>query len=326
MNPLAIVAFILLPTLLAAQGNLVPNGSFEKYSQCPDFWNQINRSTEWSAYRNSPDYFNSCDTVNGVSVPLNVVGNHYAADGEAYAGIIAWQTGGLSNYREHFGAELSMSLIPHVPVFLSFKVIMATGGIQNDCRWSVDGVGMRFTMEPYMQNNNFSLPNNAAIHLTTAPLDNVEWTMVSGVYVPDSAYRYVVLGGFFSDDSVSPVQFNPNGSDDMAYAFIDDVCVSYDPSDCGIEANMEEHHQTRFHAFPNPFTTDVRVSLNVPARSGMEIWLQDLMGRVVWSGRLQPGQNSFAIDGTHLSEGVYVISGKKTEEVLPSTVIVRVSH
>lgn len=312
-----------LPLAGLAQ-NLVPNPSFEEYIECPNLWNQMERATGWSAYRGTPDYLNACNEGGMASVPLNFAGNRYAADGEAYAAIIALELGGPPNWREHLGGELITPLIPDLPVFLSFKVIMATDGIQDDCRYSVDGVGMRFTMEPYAQNNNFPLPNDAAIHLTTAPLDMTEWTMVSGVYVPDSAYRYIVLGGFFNDDLITPVQFNPNGNIDRAFAFIDDICVSYDPAECGGVTSLPEHSQMRLRAFPNPFTSDLRVSLDGPARSGMEIWLQDLLGRRVWSGRVQAGQDSFTIDGTRLPEGLYVISGENLLE-LPSVVVVRVS-
>lgn len=100
MKPLAMVAFILLPASLAAQGNLVSNGSFEEHTVCPDSWNQMNRAIGWSSYRGTPDYLNSCDTVGVASVPLNFAGNRYAADGEAYAAAIVWEPGGPPNFRE----------------------------------------------------------------------------------------------------------------------------------------------------------------------------------------------------------------------------------
>lgn len=204
--------------------------------------------------------------------------------------------------------------------------MMATGGIQDDCRWSVDGVGMLFTMNPYSQVNYMHVPNRSALHLTEPSLDTVEWTTVSGAYVPDSAYRHVVLGGLFNDGLVTAVQFNPNGNINRAFAFIDDICVSYNPNDCGIETSLDEYDRTRFHTFPNPFTTDMHVSVSGPAHLGMEVCLQDLVGRVVWSGRVQPGRSFFTIDGSHLPEGVYVVSGKRTGEVIPSAIVVRVSH
>jgi len=212
-----------------------------------------------------------------------------------------------------------------VPVFLSFKVMMATSGTQDDCRWSANGVGMRFTMDPYVQNNNFPLPNAAAIHLTAAPLDTVAWTTVSGVYIPDSAYRHVVLGGLFSDSLVTAVQFNPTGNINRAFAFIDDICVSYLSSECGVETGLVEHSRAWLHAFPNPFTTNILVSVGGLGQVGMDVWMQDLLGRSIWSGRVQQGQGSFTIDGSRLPEGPYVISGRTPTELLPATTVIRVS-
>lgn len=326
MQPSVLAATLILiaPPVVRAQ-NLVPNGSLEEYTTCPDNGNQMNRAIGWSTYRGTPDYLNLCDTIGIASVPLNFAGNRYAADGDAYAAIIAWETGGPPNQREYFGAALSVPLIPGMPIFLAFKVIMATGGLQDDCRWSVNGVGIRFAMNSYFENNNFPSPNQAAIHLTAAPLDTVRWTTVSGMYVPDSAYRYIVLGNFFDDGLITPVQFNPNGNINRAFAFIDDICVSHYPDDCGIETNLHERSRTHFYTSPNPFSTDIRVSLSGPVDSDMDVWMRDFLGRTVWTGRIQSGRTSFTIDGSHLPEGLYVISGESSTEVLPATVVVRVS-
>ncbi len=303
--------------------SLVPNGSFEEYIECPDSWNQIDRATGWSRFRRTPDYFNACDQ--GIaSVPLNFAGNKYAATGQAYACILAWEDGGVPNHREHFGAQLNTPLIPDVPVFLSFKVTMATGGLQDDCRYSVDGVGIRFTMEPYPPNIDFPLPNYTALHLASAPLDTA-WFFVSGVYVPDSAYPYIVIGGFFDDVLVNPIEFNPAGNIDRAIAFIDDVCVSYEPDDCGISMDVQSSLPQRLQCFPNPFTRDLNIHIGQPPSTGMDLWIHDLAGRVVWQGALEPGQRSLTIDGSHLREGAYLLAGRSAAEVFPSTVIIRLS-
>lgn len=304
--------------------SLVPNGSFEEYILCPDNGNQIDRAVGWSRYRRTPDYLNACDE--GIaSVPLNFAGNRYAATGQAYACILAWEDGGVPNHREHFGAQLNMPLIPGVPVFLSFKVIMATGGLQDDCRYSVDGVGIRFTMEPYPPNIDLALPNSAALHLASAPLDTIEWTFVSGVYVPDSAYAYIVLGGFFDDDLVNPVQLNPEGNINRAIAFIDDVCASYAPDDCGISMSVQSSLPHMFQCFPNPFSHDLNIQMGQSLSVITKVYIQDLSGRVVWEGSMEPGQRSITMDGSHLHEGAYLLAGRNSAEVFPSTVLIRIS-
>ncbi|MBL0127483.1 MAG: hypothetical protein IPP83_08470 [Flavobacteriales bacterium] len=204
----------LLLGLAASAQNLVQNGSFEEYTECPDFLSQVNRATGWSSYRGSLDYFNRCDTADSVGiasellgVPLNAFGWQQPATGDAYTGGYLWTEnlfGGQS--REHLGAMLAEPLQRGVPVYISFKVSPTTGGVLEDMRWSMEGVGLRFTMAPYLQNGLSPLPNNAAVYMSYAPMDTSAWYQVSGISVPDSAYQYVVLGNFFADSLISSVR------------------------------------------------------------------------------------------------------------------------
>src|SRR5687767_1873782 len=85
-----------------AQGNLVPNPSFEINSGCPG-WPQISLATGWvNPTPASPDYFNSCDTANTYGVPNNTQGFQIARTGSAYAGIISYTSSG----REYIQTEL----------------------------------------------------------------------------------------------------------------------------------------------------------------------------------------------------------------------------
>lgn len=320
------MAALTLSILSFAYGqNLVPNGSFEEYTTCPDNGNQLDYAVGWASYRGSPDYFNPCDATSIVTVPLSFAGNLNAANGESYAGIIAWHMGEPFNQREYMGAMLGAPLIPEVPVYLSFKVNMAMGGTQQDCRWSVDGVGLRFSMEQYMENNNFPSPNDAAINLMSAPSDTVEWILVSGVYVPDSAYQYVVIGNFFDDDYVTPVLFNSDGNINRAYAFVDDVCVSYDPDFCPAVTGITNQWIERIRVFPNPFTSELCIKTDATNDATMAVWMQDVLGRRVWSGYVGPGESSTCIDGAPLSEGSYVIFYGDPSVKLSTALVVRVS-
>ena len=60
---------LLCSCLLHAQTNLVPNGSFETYTMCPDGGGVINYATPWySPTTGTTDYYNSCYDSIGLGV------------------------------------------------------------------------------------------------------------------------------------------------------------------------------------------------------------------------------------------------------------------
>lgn len=322
MRPFAFAPVMLLVAVSDAQ-NLVPNSGFEAYSICPDLYNQMDYSTGWSAYRGSPDYFNSCDSSGIVGVPNNFAGNQSAADGEAYAGVLAWSLG-VEDEREYLGAELIAPLVPGIPVYISFKISGATGGSQNDFRWTCNGGGVLFTMSPYSQSDPLPIPNNGALYTSSAPLDTLNWTEVNGIYVPDSTYQYVTLGNLLSDNLLTLEEFNPAGNDNRVYLLFDDVCVSLEAATCHIEESVAKNILAIPMVSPNPFSNETVVRWH-EGMPGMDIWLTDIMGRRVWSTHTQEGQTSFRIDGSVLAGGAYLLMGGSFEGLFPITKIFRVS-
>ncbi len=299
----AMVMGMLLPQWGAAQ-NLVPNGSFEEYTECPSFWNQLDRTVGWSRFRGSPDYFHSCDTGPYASVPGNVVGYQMAATGEAYAGAYLW-CAFPGDSREHLGAMLTEPLIPGVPVSVSFKISPASGGFVENMKWSVQMAGLRFTVDPYLQLGNDPLAGDAALALTTAPSDTGLWYLVSGTYVPDSAYRYVVLGNFFDDSFLEPLLINPDADYPCSYVYFDDVCVSYAAGFCdGMQATHTSEVNDRLDVFPNPFNARFFLRIPVCAQATATIHLTDELGRVVWSGS-STGQELVEVMVDGLANGLF---------------------
>ena len=94
------MAIVLLPLIVLGQQNLVPNGDFETYSQCPDNIGLVHLAVPWTntGGGTTPDYFHVCgppiiappDTFPNAGVPENVFGFQSAHSGEAYAGIYAF--------------------------------------------------------------------------------------------------------------------------------------------------------------------------------------------------------------------------------------------
>jgi hypothetical protein len=311
---LTLVVLALSITRSQAQ-NLVPNGSFEEYTQCPDFLNQMNRATGWSRYHRSPDYFNSC-LVNGlpgggiVGVPSNVAGWQLASTGIGYAGALVWEepSESVANQREHLGATLLAPLQIGVPVYISFKVSVAVDGSQIRPRFSASGAGLRFTTTPYLQDWPPIVPNQAALSMSTIPVDTAIWYDVSGVYIPDSAYECVVLGNFFDDSITSVVQIDPTGNGDLAYVYFDDVCVTYDPNGCDFSLSTEESRigpsvRASYSSSTQTLTVHGDEELDVQ----LNLSLFDVLGRAIWRGQLLPGTRYWSQVISGISEGSFFL-------------------
>ena len=321
------ISILMLVLSVAVQAqNLVPNPSFEEVVECPDSWNQVDRAVGWIRYRGSPDYFNGCDLGGLAGVPENVVGYQHAATGQAYVGGYLWCSS-PTNTREHLGSMLTEPLIPGVPVYISIKVSPAVAGFLEDMRWAAPRAGLRFTMNPYLQNGLAILPDTAALFMSAAPLDTSAWYTVSGTYVPDSAYQYVVLGNFFRDALVTPVVLDPTGAIDCAYVYYDDICVSYFPEDCGLSAGVQEQgHAGRMQAYPMPFSDMCTIIFDKSYASSVELELLDSFGRIAWVGELAPGQRSLVVPSSELSTATFILRAKSSMFLIRPVKLLRVLH
>ena len=305
VHSLGLLVFVQLASAALAQ-NLVPNGDFEQYTACPDALNQMNRAVGWSSGGLSPDYFNACDVVGFVDVPTNFVGFQQAAGGLGYAGGYTWCEF-PANRREIMRVALTSPLVTGSVVYLSMKVAIATHGFQENMRWTVAGLGMRFSNSPFWYDQMSALPDQAMLSMSVAPTDTSIWYVVSGVYIPDSAYSYLAIGNFFSDDLVNPVLVNPDGSQLCAYAYVDDVCVSYDPEECDMATRIVADGGIRSPGLviaPNPATSSCAVRWPANPASTARLSVHDALGRCV-SSTVRRGGGACVLDVESFSPGLY---------------------
>lgn len=224
---------ILLLSFLSIQfsfaQNLVPNSSFEEYVECPNFTGNVDSvCNEWTSFRGTPDYFNNCSSNMGYH---NGFGYQLPRTGEAYTGFINYQTSYA--YTEQIGAELTHPLEIGSRYYTSFYV---SAGYDGTARvLASNKIGIRFTTYPFSTPNGTSiLPNNCQIFTNTIITDTINWIQVSGSFVADSAYRYAIIGGFFDQLHTDTVHMSSDFLG-QSYYFLDDVCVSTDPTLCGVD-------------------------------------------------------------------------------------------
>lgn len=311
----ALAGVLLLGTGQGSGQNLVPNGSFEDYIDCPQTVGGWPEVVGWdSPYTTSADYFNECAAPGPAGVPANHLGYQPAADGQAYMGVGSCDPNTI--YQELLHAQLSQPLQVGVPVALCFKVAVGGFGLTptNSVIYTCKNIGIKFFVDPPItpqewDNYLVAPPNTAALHLDVLPTDTAIWYHVSGTYTPDSAYTDIVIGNFFDTSycQISVLDSTGYGMAPLAYSFVDDVVVSYDATLCEDPEGIEDPNHTWPQFYPNPFSGSVTVELASGA-AACTVQIFDAAGRQVFSEQLPNGSDILHLSLGDLAAGSYSAS------------------
>ncbi|MCF8429350.1 MAG: gliding motility-associated C-terminal domain-containing protein [Bacteroidia bacterium] len=224
----------LLQYLLIAQTNLVPNGSFEIYSDCPKANSAIYTSASiFPTVQNwmrpttgTPDYFNACNlTYNTAGVPANEAGYQFPNQGNAYVGLINYYNFSTSfdGFREYLQVKLLNSLVAGTEY--EFTYYLSPTGFK-----SVANVSGYFSVNKF---EDFTLKTeiNVLPQVTNnAPLtDTSAWYKISGSFKATGGEEWLIMGNFLKDFQCTPYSIS-NGNPDLnligqSYIFIDDVSL-----------------------------------------------------------------------------------------------------
>lgn len=208
---------------LNAQGNLIPNYSFENYISCPNSGAQIYLATPWigSSGGGGVEYYNSCGTLQ-FSVPYQ--GSLYyqlARTGNAYAGLFMLNGYG-GDYREYLQVELIDSLESGKCYFVKFYV-----NLLNNIDLAVNNVGLYFSDSLFTTSTPWEIApySPQILRFGNKPInDTVNWVEISGVHIANGGEKFISIGNFFNDINTDTIHTGTsiyNG----AYYYIDDVSV-----------------------------------------------------------------------------------------------------
>lgn len=229
----AILSFVFIIFCATAFGqNLIPNGSFENYTNCPEEYvtqQQINTVADWdSPTKGTPDYFNSCSYKCGV--PYNWVGNAPAYDGKAYMGIIACMRQIDRNqiaYREYIRVELSDTLQKGMNYYASMQIRLG-----QSCVVSCNGLGMFFSENTLTSYATINFPVKADVAYNDDNIISTKegWTKVCGSFIAAGGEKFLLIGNFLSNQQMEYKEWDENliptpNISPMAYYYIDDVKV-----------------------------------------------------------------------------------------------------
>ena len=313
------IIFLLITPFLFAQVNLVPNPSFEirdtcdVWGSCPTQNSLICIAKGWSTAKGSPDYYNSCDTnppsLHSVSVPSNYFGYQYAATGNAYAGFFTYIGSYNPKEREWIECKLNNSLNIGIKYFISFKVSLA-----DSANCAANNIGALFSTDSIWQNVYVPQSNFSQFSTTTIITDTNKWTLVTGEFIADSAYQYILIGNFYDyalTDSIfyptRPSSYWVDSTRCFAYYYIDDICVSIDSNTCFSTVDIQENFfSNKINIFPSPATDELTIDFALTDKSYFELF--NMMGAKRKAVTLDCGSQTIKIDLTDFDSGVYFYS------------------
>jgi hypothetical protein len=234
------------------QVNLVPNPSFESYSSCPSNTGEVFKATGWDSYNGSPDYFNSCSSISQVDIPHNALGYQLAFNGNGYCGFSTYDNASL--YREIIGVQLSSPLIVSQKYFVSFNVSRADSNYI--VGYSSNKVGVKFST---VKSTSVVINNSAHYYTNSVITDTLNWIKIFGSFIADSAYLHLMIGNFFDDANTT---FLNDANGQVAYYYIDDVCLSTDSIFTKNYATGTEETLpiSKMNIFPNPANTRIFIN------------------------------------------------------------------
>ncbi|MEZ4923533.1 MAG: gliding motility-associated C-terminal domain-containing protein [Crocinitomicaceae bacterium] len=222
--------------------NLIPNGSFEENSSCPDNISQLEKAQPWKSVSiyTTPDYFNACGISPNITVPSNYNGYQQAQDGNGYAGIYCYTSFG-SEYREYIYIKISEELKSNVCYTISFYL-----NLSDNSNGYLDQFGIGFSNSQPLDPNGFHFVPEFEILANGNFEDSNNWITVSESYVAQGGEKYLILGCFEDDLNIKLLVKNP-GQDSTCYYYVDNVKMT----ECS-EVNSGE-----MLGIPNVFTPNV---------------------------------------------------------------------
>ncbi|WP_435623130.1 OmpA family protein [Flagellimonas sp.] len=233
---LQIVFFSLFSVGFYAQKvqNLVHNGGFEDFVECPVKMSNLNKDTE---YWNAPtlgttDYFNVCSKTK-LGIPMNFKGKQKTLEGDGYIGLYLFAP---KDYREYIQVLLTETLQKGHRYRLSLSL-----SLSEKSDGAVMDMGAVFSEKPLSVHTKRQLSNamlsSQSVKTTHAKSfsnegfyeDKQNWMRVSLDIVAKGFEKNLILGNFKSNGGTTYLDFrqNPAKPEGYSYYYVDNVVLEY---------------------------------------------------------------------------------------------------
>lgn len=306
MKKILLLLFILY-SLSSFGQNLVPNPSFEDTVACPNSVGEVYDCLNWNSFGNTPDYYNSCASV-AINVPNTLFGYQQAAQGNAYCGLYNIDPSSL--YREYIGCQLITPLQIGTRYFASFKVNLANN-IGHNCK--SNKIGILFSMAPYSTLNVPFTNNFAHVYSQNIISDTTNWQTVTGTFIADSSYQYIIIGNFFDNAHTDTLDCFSGAW--TSYFYIDCVCVSTDSTLCYTWTGIPEYTN---QLNPTIHISTNAITITINNQSPSEVILYDITGRRLLQ---ESFVGTLSLDIEPLAKGIYLLAITNGKESLVKKVV-----
>ena len=145
-------------------------------------------------------------------------------------------------YREFFGLELLTPLQPGNEYYYEYKISKAQN--TQGYGWVANNkIGIKLFNGSFSGDNPLPI-NGSQIYSNDIISDTTNWILIRGYFVPDSTYSQFSIGNHFDDFSTDTIQVVSGGN--VAYYYIDDVCISLDSSKCeeSFHTSIKKHSRS----------------------------------------------------------------------------------
>jgi len=240
--------------------NLVPNYSFEQYTNCPSSSSIQEVRNSKPDYWYKPDkraaiYYNSCANVNSnLSVPYHITTGgadfQYPKTGVAYISMFYYNGGDTRNY---FQVKLTDSL-KQGKCYYAECFVSCFNSMQLAC----NNQAMLFTNNAIYADTFAGLqiiPANPQIQNTHIITDTLNWVKVGGVFTAQGGEQYLTLGNFKNNAQTQTQQIQTTGYNGAAYYLEDVTVIPLDSITLKADAGTDKTITVGDSVFIGSFTT-----------------------------------------------------------------------
>lgn len=296
----------------------MPNGSFENYTTCPNSTSQLSYTGNWMFVGASTDFYNACSPQGNMSVPSNIYGYQDGYDGSGYIGMIAYAVGDFQQenaFREPAGTYLTQPLTIGQKYYLSFKAALTINNFESG--GACNKLGAKLSTVAYSNSNPTPVDNFAHVYTDSIITDTVNWTIISGSFIADSAYSFISIGNFFDSLNTQYTDFNGLWYTETAYYYFDDIRLSTD-SNFVLSVNQKnDSYSVIFSVYPNPASDFV--NLTFEDNEVHTVVIYNSIGEVVLMKSLKQ-QSTLNI--STLSRGIYYIQTSYNNKFISEKLII----
>lgn len=227
----AILSFAVLGTSFAQDDeNLVENPSFESTKGKLKRLKQVNKAVDWlSPTKLRADLFSTSAGGTEIGVPMNIYGKEDAADGENYAGIIAFTYRG-KDPRTYVFSQLKEKLEKGVRYCVSYKVSLA-----DLSKYAINNLGAHLSKKPFEVEGKHDIVLGKKETVVKVADNKIfekrySWEKMCGEYIAEGGEKFITIGNFDETKNTKFLKLRKKkdfrGSQvPMAYYYIDDVQV-----------------------------------------------------------------------------------------------------